>query len=166
VIQATGSRRDEGHFSYSLTIGRPERYDTPQYHITESPIDALSRAALIQRSGEHGAYVFLSNDGHGELPRRQIEEGLARGALVHCGFDNDAGGNKLWQQVKEAYPRAEAIVRERPPAGAKDWNDALRHTIHQQERGEDRKEEREYSHEHGHGGQRGHERDDTPGRWR
>jgi len=70
--------------------------------------------------------VVLSTDGHGELSRRQIEEGLARGALVHCGFDNDAGGAKLWQQVKEAYPRAEAIERARPPAGAKDWNDALR----------------------------------------
>ena len=121
---AYGTRRDEGHFSF--TIGTPERYSAPQYHITESPIDALSRAALIERADERGEYVFLSNDGHGELPKRQIEEGLARGALVHCGFDNDAGGNKLWQQVKEAYPRAEAIVRERPPAGAKDWNDALR----------------------------------------
>ncbi len=70
--------------------------------------------------------MFLSNDGHGDLPRRQIDAGLTRGALVHCGFDNDAGGNKLWEQVKEAYPRAEAIVRERPSAGAKDWNDALR----------------------------------------
>ncbi len=75
---------------------------------------------------ERGEYVVLSTNGHGELSRRQIEEGLARGALVHCGFDNDAGGAKLWQQVKEAYPRAEAIERERPPAGAKDWNDALR----------------------------------------
>ncbi len=121
---AYGSRRDEGHFSF--TLGTPERYSAPQYHITESPIDALSRAALIQRAGEGGEYVFLSNDGHGDLPKRQIEEGLARGALVHCGFDNDAGGNLLWEQVKEAYPRAEAIVRERPPAGAKDWNDALR----------------------------------------
>jgi len=121
---AYGSRREEGHFSF--TLGTPERYSAPQYHVTESPIDALSRAALIQRGGERGEYVFLSNDGHGELPKRQIEEGLARGALVHCGFDNDAGGAKLWQQVKEAYPRAEAIVRERPPAGAKDWNDALR----------------------------------------
>jgi len=121
---AYGTKRDEGHFSF--TLGTPERYSAPQYHITESPIDAMSRAALVQRAGERGEYVFLSNDGHGELPRRQIDEGLARGALVHCGFDNDAGGNKLWQQVKEAYPRAEAIVRERPPAGAKDWNDALR----------------------------------------
>jgi len=121
---AYGSRRDEGHFSF--TIGTPEPYAAPQYHITESPIDALSRAALIQRAGEGGEFVFLSNDGHGELPRRQIDEGLARQALVHCGFDNDAGGHKLWAQVKEAYPRAEAIVRERPSAGAKDWNDALR----------------------------------------
>jgi hypothetical protein len=46
--------------------------------------------------------------------------------VVRCGFDSDAGGAKLRQQVKEAYLRAEAIVRERPPAGAKDWNDALR----------------------------------------
>ncbi len=43
---------------------------------------------------------------------------------------NNASGALLWQQVTEAYPRAEAIVRERPLAGAKDgnkdWNDALR----------------------------------------
>ena len=61
--------------------------------------------------------MVLSNDGHGGLSRRQIEEGLVRGALVHCGFDNDAGGDKLWAQVREAYPRAEAIVRERPRPG-------------------------------------------------
>ncbi len=42
------------------------------------------------------------------------------------GFDNDASSNKLWAQVTEAYSCAEAIERERPPAGAKDWNDALR----------------------------------------
>jgi len=144
---AYGSQRDEGHFSF--TVGTPERYSAPQYHITESPIDALSRAALIQRAGESGEYVFLSNDGHGELPKRQIEEGLARGALVHCGFDNDAGGNKLWAQVKEAYPRVEAIVRERPPAGAKDWNDALRAT-----------------HERVEGHSQGQEDDRAPGRGR
>jgi len=38
--------------------------------------------------------------------------------IVRHGFDNDAGDNKLWEQVTEAYPRVEAIVRERPPAGA------------------------------------------------
>ncbi|MDQ2830540.1 MAG: hypothetical protein M3Y74_16025 [Chloroflexota bacterium] len=55
--------------------------------------------------------MVLSNDSHGELSRRRINEGLTRGALVHCGFDNDAGGNKLWQQVKGAYPRAGAWPR-------------------------------------------------------
>jgi len=120
---ALGSRRDEGHFSFS--VGEPAAYRVPQYHIAESPIDALSRAALALQAGGQGKFIFVSNDGHGELPRRQIEEGLARGALVHCGFDNDAGGDLLWAQVQEAYPRAEAIVRERLPAGIKDWNDAL-----------------------------------------
>jgi len=70
--------------------------------------------------------MILSNDGHGELSRQRIDEELARHALVHHGFDNDAGGNKLWQQVQEASPRAEAIMPERPPTGAKDWDDALR----------------------------------------
>ncbi len=59
-----------------------------------------------------------------------------------CGVDNDAGGNKLWQQVKEAYPRVEAIVRERPLAGAADWHDALRAQGRQKERAEERTQER------------------------
>jgi len=112
--------------------------------------------------------VFLSNDGHGDLPKRQIEDGLARGALVHCGFDNDKGGAALWEQVKEAYPRAEAIERERPPAGAKDWNDALRAQSRQEERAEGHTQEREQNVEQGHGrgggmGSGDRERDDTPG---
>ncbi len=94
--------------------------------------------------------MFLSNGGHGELPRRQIEEGLDRGALVHCGFDNDAGGNKLWAQVKEAYPRVEAIVRERPSAGAKDWNDALRAT-HDRASGQGQEDDRASGRGRGHG---------------
>jgi len=67
---ALGSRRDEGHFSF--TVGAPAPYMAPQFHITESPIDALSRAALIQREGVRGEYTFVSTDGHGDLPRRQI----------------------------------------------------------------------------------------------
>jgi len=141
---ALGSRREEGHFSF--TMGEPAPYRVPQYHIAESPIDALSRAALVQRAGERGEFNFVSNDGHGELPRRQIDEGLARGALVHCGFDNDAGGDTLWQQVQEVYPRAEAIVRERPPAGVKDWNDALQ-TQGARQAGPDRAPEPEKSRE-------------------
>jgi len=70
--------------------------------------------------------------------------------------------------VKEAYPRVEAIVRERPPDGAKDWNDALRAQERPQERAEGRTQERERTVEQGHGrsggmGSGDRERDDTPG---
>ncbi len=97
--------------------------------------------------------MVLSNDSHGDLSRRRINEGLTRGALVHCGFDNDAGGNKLWQQVKGAYPRAGAIVRERPPLGVKDWNDALCTTPARVEgQGQGQEDDRAPSRGRGHGG--------------
>ncbi len=122
---ARGSQREEGHFSFAVTIGKPDPHDTPQYYVVESPIDALSRAALLQ-AGETGRHVFISNDGHGTPPTRQIDEALTNRGLVRCGFDNDHGGGALWAQVRAAYPDAENIERERPPTGAKDWNDALR----------------------------------------
>jgi len=137
---APGSRRDEGHFAF--TIGTPEQSMTPQYYITESAIDAVSRAALLAQTDERGVHVFISTDGHGELPRRWIDDGLERHGLIHCGFDNDRGGDTLWTRVQEAYPRAEQIVRERPPGGVKDWNDALRAARERQEE-QDRQRETE-----------------------
>jgi len=129
---AVGTRRDEGHFSF--TIGTPEPYVAPQYYIAESPIDALSRAALVMQAGKRGEFVFASTDGHGTLPTHQIDAGLERRAVIHCGFDNDKGGDTLWAQVNAHYPdRAHEtygpIARDRPPVGAKDWNQAL----HQQQ---------------------------------
>jgi len=47
------------------------------------------------------------------------------GALVRCAFDNDGGGDTLWQQVRAAYPEATTIIRDSPPSGVKDWNEAL-----------------------------------------
>ncbi len=72
---AAGTRRDEGHFSF--TVGKAEMHAAPQVYITESPIDALSRAALLLAAGDRHEMTFASTDGHGELPRRQIDEGLA-----------------------------------------------------------------------------------------
>jgi hypothetical protein len=132
---AAGTHRDEGHFS--LTIGTPAPYMAPQIYLTESPIDALSRAALIQREGAQGERIFISTDGHGSLPTRQIDEGLERRAVVHCGFDRDRSGETMWERVKERYG-AQAhetygpIDRDRPPVGVKDWNLALQQ-VHQQD---------------------------------
>jgi hypothetical protein len=144
---AVGTRRDEGHFSF--TVGKAEMHAAPQVYITESPIDAISRAALVMRAGEGGKYIFASTDRHGSLPTRQIEDGDARHALIHCSFDNDAGGSTLWERVKDAYPRAEAIVRDRPPKGCKDWNDALRAAHERQDRGEELTQQREQEHSRG-----------------
>ncbi len=146
---ALGSRRDEGHFAF--TVGKAEMHAAPQVYITESPIDALSRAALLLAAGDRHEMTFASTDGHGELPRRQIDEGLARHALVHCSFDNDAGGATLWKRVQEAYPRAEAIVRDRPPTGCKDWNDAQRQPAQRQERQGEPSHQREHTPSHGQG---------------
>jgi len=146
---AAGTHRDEGHFSF--TIGKAEMHAATQVYITESPIDALSRAALLLAAGDRHEMTFASTDGHGELPRRQIDEGLARHALVHCSFDNDAGGATLWKRVQEAYPRAEAIVRDRPPTGCKDWNDAQRQPAQRQERQGEPSHQREHTPRHGQG---------------
>ncbi len=75
---AAGTRRDEGHFAF--TIGTPAPYMAPQIYLTESPIDAMSRAALLMREGVQGERIFISTDGHGILPTRQIDEGLERRA--------------------------------------------------------------------------------------
>jgi len=125
---AAGTRRDEGHFSF--TTGQPDPYKAPQIYLTESPIDAVSRAALLLRAGAQGERIYISLDGHGGLPARQIDEGLGRRAVVHCGFDRDRGGDTMWERVKERYGGQAhetygPIDRDRPPAGVKDWNEAL-----------------------------------------
>jgi len=125
---AAGTRRDEGHFSF--TTGQPDPYKAPQIYLTESPIDALSRAALLARAGAQGERIYISLDGHGDLPARQIDEGLGRRAVVHCSFDRDRGGDTMWERVKERYGGQAhetygPIDRDRPPAGVKDWNEAL-----------------------------------------
>jgi hypothetical protein len=125
---AAGTRRDEGYFSF--TTGQPDPYKAPQIYLTESPIDALSRAALLARAGAQGERIYISLDGHGGLPARQIDEGLGRRAVVHCGFDRDRGGDTMWERVRERYGGQAhetygPIDRDRPPAGVKDWNEAL-----------------------------------------
>jgi hypothetical protein len=125
---AAGTRRDEGYFSF--TTGQPDPYKAPQIYLAESPIDAMSRAALLERAGAQGARIYISLDGHGGVPARQIDEGLGRRAVVHCGFDRDRGGDTMWERVRERYG-AQAhetygpIDRDRPPVGVKDWNEAL-----------------------------------------
>lgn len=70
--------------------------------VVESLIDAMNAHALKFNDG--GLVTFVSTDGSGDLPCRQIDEGLAPGALVRCAFDNDPVGENPWAKVREAYP--------------------------------------------------------------
>jgi len=157
---AAGTRRDEGYFSF--TTGQPDPYKAPQIYLTESPIDALSRAALLARAGAQGERIYISLDGHGGLPARQIDEGLGRRAVVHCSFDRDRGGDTMWERVRERYG-AQAhetygpIDRDRPPTGAKDWNVALQQA-HQRE--DARTPSAELDHTHAHAPKEARARDD------
>jgi len=58
-------------------MGTRAAYQAPQVYITESPIDALSLAALL--STQRGELMFLSTDGAGAIPRQQIDEARTRG---------------------------------------------------------------------------------------
>jgi hypothetical protein len=117
---AAGTRRDAGHFWYSVGEERP--YHAPQLVITEAPIDAISLHALHYRDG--GQATFVATDGAGALPERMIDRAREQRSLIHCAFDRDQAGERLWATVRERYGEAGAIVRDRPTSG-KDWNAAL-----------------------------------------
>jgi len=121
------STKREGYFS--VEFGTPNRARHPDLVLVESPIDALSYAALHREGLSYGR--VLSTDGRGPLPSRQIEEALEGGGTVRAAFDNDGpdgGGARLWQQVRDAYPEQTSgdftpIMRQMPKA--KDWNEDL-----------------------------------------
>ena len=130
---ARGSDKDAGHFQ--APYGTPSPGEPPHLVVVESPIDALSYAAL-HRSG-HGYGLVVSTDGRGPLPIDHIDRTLEHGGTVHAAFDNDGpegGGAHLWQDMSDAYPKEThgdytPIMRETPKA--KDWNEDLQRTIEQ-----------------------------------
>ncbi len=79
----------------------------------------------VLRYPEYRVTVAATN-GIGTLPTHLLDRALAEGWAVRCTFDNDHVGDVLWQKVREGYPEGRDIVRERPPARSKDWNEALR----------------------------------------
>jgi len=65
---------------------------------------------------------------------------------------------------KNSHPRAEAIVRDRPPTGCKDWNDAQRQPAQRQERQGEPSHQREHTPSHGQGVGRHTDRDERDDR--
>jgi len=121
---AKDTTREAGHFS--LDFGTPNRLQGPSLVLVESPIDAMSYAALKANGHTYGRIV--STDGNGPLPTREIERTLEQGGIVRAAFDKDGGGDRLWERVQEHYPAETSgnytpVMRQTPKG--KDWNEDL-----------------------------------------
>ena len=126
---------------YSVRYGTPKPGEPPNLTVVESPIDALSYAALYRTGQGYG--LVVSTDGYGPLPTHQIDQTLAEGGTIRAAFDNDGptgGGATLWQDMKDAYPTETSgdytpIMRQTPKG--KDWNEDLEEHLPSAERTKD-----------------------------
>jgi hypothetical protein len=103
---APGSRKDLGYFSV-------EAPDAPMVILCESAIDAISCFLL------HPSSLCLSTSGARPNPR-WLPALLAQRLAVYCGFDADATGDAIAEQMMALHP---SLRRLRP--SQHDWNDVL-----------------------------------------
>lgn len=104
---APGSQRDLGYFSVQAP-------DATMVILCESAIDAISCLLL------HPASLCLSTSGARPNPR-WLPSLLSQGLPVHCGFDSDATGDAIAEQMIALHP---SLRRLRP--SQHDWNDILK----------------------------------------
>ncbi len=113
---AKGTIRDAGWFALKKGQGELERIV-----LTESPIDAISAAAISQKKE---STLFLSTDGAGSIPHQFLQQKLAEGKQVIVAYDNDEAGHTMAQQVLAQLPSAQRIT----PNVGQDWNEQLLHS--------------------------------------
>ena len=104
---APGSKRDLGYFSVQAS-------DATMAILCESAIDAISCFLL------HPASLCLSTSGARSNPR-WLPAVLSQGLDVHCGFDADATGDAMAEQMIAWHP---SLRRLRP--SQHDWNEVLK----------------------------------------
>ncbi len=114
--------------------GRKQTGDT-HLAIAESAIDALSYLALEG----HDRMRVLSTGGalNPDQPAllRVAIENMPAGAKIVAAVDHDAGGDKLAEQIKEAFDAVArsdiAFKRHSPPTADQDWNNVLAASVSQ-----------------------------------
>jgi DNA primase len=88
--------------------------------IVEGAIDALSRRLIGRRRGECAAVIGVYS---AATPCAGLPRDLLAGRRVVLAPDADAAGERACEAIaKEFRGVAGEFIRERPPAGAKDWN--------------------------------------------
>ncbi len=93
--------------------------------LTESAIDAYSFQVL--HGGDSSRYMSTGGalNSHQPALLRGAMEKMPEGAVILLGFDNDAGGKKLAQEVAALVPLGREVRRMVPDVG-KDWNEMLK----------------------------------------
>jgi hypothetical protein len=104
---APGSQRDLGYFSVQAA-------EATRVILCESAIDAISCWLL------HPSSLCLSTSGARSNPR-WLPALLSQGLSVYCGFDSDATGDAIAEQMIRLHP---SLRRIRP--SQHDWNDILK----------------------------------------
>jgi hypothetical protein len=104
---APGSQKDLGYFSVQAP-------DATRVILCESAIDAISCLLL------HPASLCLSTSGARPNPR-WLPALLSQRLAVYCGFDSDATGEAMAEQMIALHP---SLRRLRP--SQHDWNDVLK----------------------------------------
>ncbi len=112
-----------------LACSRP-RADDHTMVVCETAIDMLSYAALKGIDDKR----FFSTAG--QVSPMQIEclraaiQKMPAGCTTVLAFDNDDGGHKLAQQIREAITSpGMPLVEDFPPTTGADWNDVLRQAV-------------------------------------
>lgn len=104
---APGSQKDLGYFSVQAS-------EATRVILCESAIDAISCWLL------HPSSLCLSTSGARPNPR-WFPALLSQGLAVYCGFDSDATGDAMAEQMTALHP---SLRRLRP--SQHDWNDVLK----------------------------------------
>jgi len=109
-----GSSKSDGWFLFQ------SGQDAQRIVITESPIEALSLAAM-----EHNDHtLYLALNGNSPLPVEQLQHHIDQGGEVLTAFNNDAAGMNLSARVLEQIPEASTLY---PESDFNDWNEQLCH---------------------------------------
>lgn len=106
-------------------LGQVEGVEPAKIAITESGIDALSLAQIVQRRDT----LFLSTGGAVSSHTVGQVKALAdkyQGAEILLAFDNDTGGQSFASMLERALTGREGVRRVLPRSPFKDWNDQLR----------------------------------------
>ena len=120
AIRATGSSTAQGWFQF-----QPGSAPNTRIAITETPLEALSLAALNRAQGQAEGTLYLALNGEPSLPAQLLNQHLDRGGDVILAFKNTEAGFNLNIHALQQVPGAKSLYLD---GTLPDWNAHLQQT--------------------------------------